>query len=479
MILLPKQKYKKEKYEQITGKEEMVFVDIETTGLNKNFDYILEVALIKYSNGKEIKKFHTFVDNDIKFKANSLNKITYDMVKNHMSPEEMILKTKEFIGNSIIVGHNVSFDVGFLNEEFVNNNIDFKFENKTICTLYLAKYKLPNLISHKLIDMMKYYKIDFTEEDIHFAMFDIESTTKIFFNLIKEEMQQIKYYEKISETNVHIYLDKKELEIKNKYKVYSFKTLTFSWREFLFWNNRKIVSKYFTKKQEKGESQHFYITTQKIIIDDEKTFEKNIRIDKNDLKLILNWIELNEENKFFNSFKEIVSDFEYDASLSFSKKKKIFVFTKNKLIGSFPSLLEAYKNIYDIEIINEKNEKEMKQILKVAKITKDNNKKFNTAYGYIWTFDHNLGITNIINFFGEIEDKKKNEEPKSFTSYFTVNKIYSIFKNNDIFDVKFKERNNSYELRDMTKSEVFSKYANILSNEYDKYVKEWNEKFNK
>mgnify|MGYP002528439979 CR=1 FL=1 len=96
-------------------------VDIETTGLSPEWDDIIEIGAIRYSNGNEVDRFQSLVQPPISDDGTYIGKfieeltgITNEMLKDAPLPNSVIPAFSEFLGNDIILGYNVGFDVNFL-----------------------------------------------------------------------------------------------------------------------------------------------------------------------------------------------------------------------------------------------------------------------------------------------------------------------------------------------------------------------------
>lgn len=95
---------------------EFVVLDIETTGLAKTVDRIVEIAAIRYRDGVEAERFVTLVDPEcpIPAGARAVHHITDNMVRGAPCIREAMPWLLAFLGDALIVGHNASFDVGFI-----------------------------------------------------------------------------------------------------------------------------------------------------------------------------------------------------------------------------------------------------------------------------------------------------------------------------------------------------------------------------
>lgn len=96
--------------------DEFVAVDVETTGLNPNWDEIIEVSAVRYVAGKEVAAFESFVrpPRPVGKFITLLTGITNDMVAAAPTKTEIMPELRAFIGGSVLLGHNVHFDVNFL-----------------------------------------------------------------------------------------------------------------------------------------------------------------------------------------------------------------------------------------------------------------------------------------------------------------------------------------------------------------------------
>ena len=94
-----------------------VVLDCETTGLSPHEDAITEIAAIKICGGKEIGTFHTLLNpqQEVPRRISALTGITNENLKDSPTFENIASSLSGFIGNEIIVGHNVVFDLNFIN----------------------------------------------------------------------------------------------------------------------------------------------------------------------------------------------------------------------------------------------------------------------------------------------------------------------------------------------------------------------------
>ena len=103
----------------------------------------------------------------------NLTSITDDMVAGSKSEEEVFKMFREFCGDSIVVGHNVTFDIGFMNTGYARHGME-PIKNPIIDTLTLARFLYPNYKSYRLNTLAK--KFDVVLEHHHRAIYDAETT---------------------------------------------------------------------------------------------------------------------------------------------------------------------------------------------------------------------------------------------------------------------------------------------------------------
>ena len=143
-------------------------IDIETTGLSPDFDSIIEVSGIKYDHGKQIAEFSslikpeetyddgTYIDSFIE----KLTGITNEMLSTAPAPLGVLPEFKNFIGDSIILEHNVNFDINFLYDNF-EHYLSETFQNDYVDTMRISRFLHPEEVYHRLNDLSERYNLDY------------------------------------------------------------------------------------------------------------------------------------------------------------------------------------------------------------------------------------------------------------------------------------------------------------------------------
>lgn len=124
----------------------MVSIDIETTGLDSKSDSIIEIGAVRFSDHRIEAEFSTLVNpgRPIPAAITQLTHITNDMVRNAPSIRAVLPELIKFVGNAPVVGHNVRFDLSFLNLQgaLVNNEIIDTYELATVLFPTATRYNL-------------------------------------------------------------------------------------------------------------------------------------------------------------------------------------------------------------------------------------------------------------------------------------------------------------------------------------------------
>ena len=167
-----------------------IILDIETTGLSRHIHKITEFAGINVKWNKSAgefrisDKFSTLINPLIEIPPfiTKLTGITNEMVEDAPIFSDIAQDIRNFIGGNTIVAHNTTFDFNFLNHNFKKREYTPLFNN-TLCTCKLSRRIIPDLNSHSLKNMCKYFSIN--NNQAHRAMSDALATKELFCKLYK------------------------------------------------------------------------------------------------------------------------------------------------------------------------------------------------------------------------------------------------------------------------------------------------------
>lgn len=162
--------------------ERYIVVDIETTGLNDD-DQIIEIGAILIVNGEINSKFSVLIqcDKPIPVEVSRLTGITSnDLETKGISLEKALKQFMDFCGNDILVGHNIDFDMRFLQISCKNNGFPM-IKNRIVDPLALARKKIRYASRYSLSAVAAHF--GFEHEVKHRAINDCILVYRIFEKL--------------------------------------------------------------------------------------------------------------------------------------------------------------------------------------------------------------------------------------------------------------------------------------------------------
>ncbi|MDD2370866.1 MAG: exonuclease domain-containing protein [Firmicutes bacterium] len=159
--------------------DDYIVIDIETTGLSPSFDKIIEIAAIKIKNNEIVDQFKTLVNPGFEITEfiEKLTGINNDMLTCAPYIESVLNDFNIFIGDSFLLGHNVSFDINFLYDAYMEH-LNIPLSNDFIDLLRISRREHNDLENHKLKTLAEYFDIDYSKA--HRALEDCIITNKIF-----------------------------------------------------------------------------------------------------------------------------------------------------------------------------------------------------------------------------------------------------------------------------------------------------------
>lgn len=160
-------------------------IDLETTGRsNKHYD-ITEISAIKYRKGKPVDSLSTLIKPDntiIPFVVN-LTGITDDMIKDSPKIGDKIVEFVNFIGDDVILGHNVEFDYALIYSAYYEKT-GIKMNNDYIDTLRISRLLNKDIENHKLETLCKYFEV--RRERAHRGFDDSKQTAEVYLKMYKK-----------------------------------------------------------------------------------------------------------------------------------------------------------------------------------------------------------------------------------------------------------------------------------------------------
>jgi DNA polymerase-3 subunit epsilon len=157
-----------------------VVLDLETTGGSPATEHITEIGALKLRGGELLGTFETLVNPGVPIPPliTVLTGITEAMVLPAPRIDEVLPAFCEFLRDAVIVGHNIRFDISFLDAALVANGRD-RLTNRRVDTIGLARRlvrdEVPNL---KLSTLARCFRT--ATEPVHRAFADAAATAEIF-----------------------------------------------------------------------------------------------------------------------------------------------------------------------------------------------------------------------------------------------------------------------------------------------------------
>ena len=164
---------------------DLVFFDVEATGLNVIRDRIVQIALIKYpKNGDEPAELSMLINPGIPIseEAMGVHGITPKMLANKPTFQQVAQQLYDFIGSADLAGYNSNrFDVPMLMEEFARVGLELDISNRRLIDVQRVFYKME---PRTLRAALKFYCNE-TIENAHDALADVRATVDVFKGQLK------------------------------------------------------------------------------------------------------------------------------------------------------------------------------------------------------------------------------------------------------------------------------------------------------
>lgn len=160
-----------------------VALDLETTGAQAGVSKITEIGAVRIEGLREVRTFGTLVNpmRPIPPMITHITGITQAMVADAPRIEEVLPSLMEFLEGAIVVAHNASFDVGFLNYELQRLS-GRRLGEGAVDTLPLARVLAPGLPNYKLKTVAE--ALDAPVTACHRALADAQAAGHVFVTLM-------------------------------------------------------------------------------------------------------------------------------------------------------------------------------------------------------------------------------------------------------------------------------------------------------
>lgn len=171
-------------------------LDTETTGFSPKKDEMIEVAAIKVVDGRIADSFETFINpgRHIPKRITDLTGISDSDVCDAPDCDTVAVELDRFLSEPYpVVGHNIAFDLRFIQAAFERVGLDYDFEQMDTCKL--ARQAFPYFLDYKLNTLIEGLNLA-NHEQMHRAMDDVIVTNNLFIlclNQLERRRQREKW----------------------------------------------------------------------------------------------------------------------------------------------------------------------------------------------------------------------------------------------------------------------------------------------
>lgn len=155
-----------------------VVFDTETTGVLPRADRVIEIGAVKMRGTEIVERFSSLVNPErvVPRRITDITGISTGTLVGAPLAADVLPRFAAFAGDAVLVGHNIAFDVGFVNAELERLNLP-ALANPTLCTVRLARRLLPGLKSKGLSSVTEHLGIRVVGR--HRAAGDAEATAEV------------------------------------------------------------------------------------------------------------------------------------------------------------------------------------------------------------------------------------------------------------------------------------------------------------
>jgi DNA polymerase-3 subunit epsilon len=168
-------------------------IDIETCGGKFEFrkGRITEICIVRHDGLAVVDVFTTLINPECQIMPyfTKITGITNDMVADAPKFHEVAQKILELTEGCVFVAHNVSFDYGFIRDEF--HSLGYAYKRETLCTVRLSRKLIPGKISYSLGHLCAALGIEIFGR--HRAEGDAVATAQLFELLLRLKADHPQY----------------------------------------------------------------------------------------------------------------------------------------------------------------------------------------------------------------------------------------------------------------------------------------------
>ncbi|MBQ8870731.1 MAG: DNA polymerase III subunit epsilon [Alphaproteobacteria bacterium] len=166
---------------------EIVF-DTETTGFHYDGgDRLIEIGAVELINHMPTGRvYHQYInpERDVPEDAVKVHGLTTEFLQNYPKLSEIAQDFIDFVGDDgILVAHNATFDINFINYEFKHKGFKTYSWDRVVDTLEIARNKFPGA-RNNLDALCRRFNIDNSARTKHGALLDAELLAEVYLELL-------------------------------------------------------------------------------------------------------------------------------------------------------------------------------------------------------------------------------------------------------------------------------------------------------
>lgn len=172
------------------GRQYVAF-DLETTGKDPRRDEIIEIGAVRISGGRMGEEFSALVkpSRPLPRLITEITGITDRDLENAPPLEEVLPKFLDFVGEAVLIAHNIEFDYAFL-KQAARRLLKRRLTNETFCTLAAARARMPGQ-NHRLGAVAEALGVEL--KNWHRATADARAAALIFLHFQEEDNAPKRY----------------------------------------------------------------------------------------------------------------------------------------------------------------------------------------------------------------------------------------------------------------------------------------------
>lgn len=176
-------------------------IDVETSGLDACTCEILELAALKVRDNQETARYQTYIrpTGAISKQASAVNGLTWRKLCDKPLFEDIQQSFFDFIGDDVLVGHNIGFDI-----KFIQTRSGIVLPNKCFDTLEWSRLAFPSLSNYKLETLRSTFSLGGIA---HSAMGDCIATHQLLHRIAQSDARE-KYHADECIVNRPVVVDK-------------------------------------------------------------------------------------------------------------------------------------------------------------------------------------------------------------------------------------------------------------------------------